>query len=81
VPAHASVTQPKIQSNNAAFQVTQPKITVTGGKATVTQPSVTLAKQAAFTVLVELGEGSAEGEVYTCDFSYDYVKINADYRS
>lgn len=38
-------------------------------------------KQAAFTVLVELGEGSAEGEVYTCDFSYDYVKINADYRS
>lgn len=38
-------------------------------------------KQAAFTVLVEIGEGSAEGEVYTCDFSYDYVKINADYRS
>lgn len=38
-------------------------------------------KQAAFTVLVELGEGNAEGEVYTCDFSYDYVKINADYRS
>ncbi len=38
-------------------------------------------KQPTFTVLVELGEGNAEAEVYTCDFSYDYVKINADYRS
>jgi len=38
-------------------------------------------KQPRFTVTVHLGEGSAEAEVYTCDFSYDYVKINADYRS
>ncbi len=38
-------------------------------------------KQKEFTVTVDLGEGNGEGEVYTCDFSYDYVKINADYRS
>lgn len=38
-------------------------------------------RQRAFTVTVHLGEGNAESEVYTCDFSYDYVKINADYRS
>jgi glutamate N-acetyltransferase / amino-acid N-acetyltransferase len=38
-------------------------------------------KQRRFTVTVHLGEGSAEAEVYTCDLSYDYVKINADYRS
>lgn len=38
-------------------------------------------KQRQFTVTVHLNEGSAEAEVYTCDFSYDYVKINADYRS
>ena len=38
-------------------------------------------KQRRFTVTVELNEGSAETEVYTCDFSFDYVKINADYRS
>ncbi|MDR2550717.1 MAG: bifunctional glutamate N-acetyltransferase/amino-acid acetyltransferase ArgJ [Desulfobulbus sp.] len=38
-------------------------------------------KQPRFTVTVHLGEGLAEAEVYTCDFSYDYVKINADYRS
>ncbi|WP_153560557.1 bifunctional ornithine acetyltransferase/N-acetylglutamate synthase, partial [Acinetobacter baumannii] len=25
--------------------------------------------------------GQAKDTVYTCDLSYDYVKINADYRS
>jgi len=38
-------------------------------------------QQKQFTVTVDLNEGNAEAEVYTCDFSYDYVKINADYRS
>ncbi|MGI6657384.1 MAG: bifunctional glutamate N-acetyltransferase/amino-acid acetyltransferase ArgJ [Desulfobulbus sp.] len=38
-------------------------------------------RQRAFALSVELGEGMAEAEVYTCDLSYDYVKINADYRS
>ena len=33
------------------------------------------------TVRVDLGRGNAAASVYTCDFSYDYVKINADYRS
>jgi glutamate N-acetyltransferase/amino-acid N-acetyltransferase len=38
-------------------------------------------KQPRFTVTVHLGEGHAEAEVYTCDFSHDYVTINANYRS
>jgi glutamate N-acetyltransferase / amino-acid N-acetyltransferase len=38
-------------------------------------------KQAEITVHVDLGRGSAQDTVWTCDFSYDYVKINADYRS
>jgi len=33
------------------------------------------------TVRVNLGRGAVSANVYTCDFSYDYVKINADYRS
>jgi len=33
------------------------------------------------TIRVDLGRGSARDTVYTCDLSYDYVKINADYRS
>ena len=38
-------------------------------------------KNAEITVRVDLGRGQAEATVWTCDFSYDYVKINADYRS
>jgi glutamate N-acetyltransferase/amino-acid N-acetyltransferase len=32
-------------------------------------------------VRVVLNRGVADATVWTCDFSYDYVKINADYRS
>jgi glutamate N-acetyltransferase/amino-acid N-acetyltransferase len=45
------------------------------------QAATLVLKQHQFTVHVDLGEGAGAGEVYTCDFSYDYVKINADYRS
>ncbi|WP_411884047.1 bifunctional glutamate N-acetyltransferase/amino-acid acetyltransferase ArgJ [Polaromonas sp. YR568] len=38
-------------------------------------------KQSEITVRVVLGRGAAADTVWTCDFSYDYVKINADYRS
>jgi len=33
------------------------------------------------TIRVELGRGSATARVWTCDFSYDYVRINAEYRT
>ncbi|QDX81395.1 bifunctional ornithine acetyltransferase/N-acetylglutamate synthase [Denitratisoma sp. DHT3] len=36
---------------------------------------------AEITVRVHLGRGDARATVWTCDLSYDYVKINADYRS
>ena len=38
-------------------------------------------KQAEITVRVVLGRGEAADTIWTCDLSYDYVKINADYRS
>ncbi len=38
-------------------------------------------KQAEILVRITLGRGAAEATIWTCDFSYDYVKINADYRS
>ena len=38
-------------------------------------------KQSEITVRVVLGRGDASDTVWTCDLSYDYVKINADYRS
>lgn len=33
------------------------------------------------TITVDLGRGPAHTVVWTCDFSYDYVKINAEYRT
>ena len=38
-------------------------------------------QQAEIAVRIDLARGSAQATVWTCDFSYDYVKINADYRS
>ena len=33
------------------------------------------------TILITLGDGAAEAEAYGCDLTYDYVKINGDYRT
>jgi glutamate N-acetyltransferase/amino-acid N-acetyltransferase len=33
------------------------------------------------TVRIELGRGTHSATVWTCDFSYDYVRINAEYRT
>ncbi|MBI4938948.1 MAG: bifunctional glutamate N-acetyltransferase/amino-acid acetyltransferase ArgJ [Nitrosomonadales bacterium] len=38
-------------------------------------------EQSDITVRVALDRGAAAATVWTCDFSYDYVKINASYRS
>ncbi len=38
-------------------------------------------QEAEILVRVDLARGSASCTIWTCDFSYDYVKINADYRS
>ncbi|MFV2057218.1 MAG: bifunctional glutamate N-acetyltransferase/amino-acid acetyltransferase ArgJ [Thiohalomonadales bacterium] len=34
-----------------------------------------------YTIAVNLGLGECEAHVWTCDLSYDYIKINAEYRS
>ena len=33
------------------------------------------------TITVLLGRGEASEQIITCDFSYDYVRINAEYRT
>lgn len=38
-------------------------------------------KKPEFTVTIDLKAGAGEAAIITCDFSVDYVKINADYRS
>ncbi len=41
----------------------------------------TVMSRAEITIHINLARGDASDTVYTCDLSYDYVKINADYRS
>lgn len=38
-------------------------------------------KKPEYSIRVDLQIGNGKSTMYTCDFSYDYVKINADYRS
>jgi glutamate N-acetyltransferase/amino-acid N-acetyltransferase len=54
-----------------------------GGRALAYQEAqgAAIMKEAEILVRVDLARGSAQSTVWTCDFSYDYVKINADYRS
>jgi glutamate N-acetyltransferase / amino-acid N-acetyltransferase len=54
-----------------------------GGRARSYEESqgVTVMKESDITVRVDLARGDAKVTIWTCDFSYDYVKINADYRS
>jgi glutamate N-acetyltransferase/amino-acid N-acetyltransferase len=50
------------------------------GKAVEVEATKVL-KKSEFTVVVNLNIGQGFGSIITCDFSVDYVKINADYRS
>ncbi len=54
-----------------------------GGRATSykEEDGQRIMKNAEITIRIDLARGDAKGIVYSCDFSYDYVKINADYRS
>ena len=56
------------QNGGAAASYTEAQ-----GAAVMQQPEIT--------IRIDLGRGNFSDTVWTCDFSYDYVKINADYRS
>lgn len=54
-----------------------------GGRATTytEEQGLRVMQQPEITVRVNLQRGMASTTVWTCDFSYDYVKINAEYRT
>ena len=54
-----------------------------GGRATsyIEAAGAAVMREADISVRVVLNRGDAAATVWTCDFSYDYVKINAEYRS
>ena len=41
----------------------------------------TVMNEAEIDITVQLHRGNKEATIWTCDFSYDYVKINAEYRT
>jgi glutamate N-acetyltransferase/amino-acid N-acetyltransferase len=45
------------------------------------EQAVAAMKKPEFTVRAVLNRGRSEATVWTCDFSFDYVKINAEYRT
>jgi glutamate N-acetyltransferase/amino-acid N-acetyltransferase len=45
------------------------------------EQAYTIMKQARFTVTCDLGLGEGSYTAYGCDLSYEYVKINAEYRT
>lgn len=45
------------------------------------EDGVRIMREPEILVLVKLERGDASAQVWTCDFSYDYVRINAEYRS
>jgi glutamate N-acetyltransferase/amino-acid N-acetyltransferase len=45
------------------------------------EQGVAAMKKPEFTVRAVLNRGAASAKVWTCDFSFDYVKINAEYRT
>lgn len=45
------------------------------------EKALQIMKADAVTVYVDMHEGEAEATAWGCDLTYDYVKINADYRS
>ena len=45
------------------------------------EKAVEIMKEEEVTVFVDMHEGTEEATAFGCDLTYDYVKINADYRS
>ena len=48
---------------------------------TVEAEATMILKKPEFVITVDLNMGNGSASMFTCDFSIDYVKINADYRS
>jgi len=69
--------------NNMALYLGDVLVAEKGGRAASYEEAqgAAIMKESDILVRVVLNRGNANVTIWTCDFSYDYVKINADYRS
>lgn len=72
-----------LEVNNMELYLGDVLVAEKGGRAVSykEEQGAAIMKESDILVRVVLNRGQASSTVWTCDFSYDYVKINADYRS
>ena len=72
-----------LDTAKVSLYIDQVRVAVRGGRDPDYREALGVAAMAKpeFTVRVALHRGNAAATVWTCDLSYDYVKINAEYRS
>lgn len=72
-----------LDTAKVSLYIDQVRVAVRGGRDPDYREAQGVAAMAKpeFTVRVALHRGNAAATVWTCDLSYDYVKINAEYRS
>jgi glutamate N-acetyltransferase/amino-acid N-acetyltransferase len=83
VCAIGNAAAPDLDPSRVSFRLDDVPVVEHGGRAASyrEEDGQRVMKQDEIVVTVTLGRGAASSRVWTCDFSHDYVSINADYRS
>jgi glutamate N-acetyltransferase/amino-acid N-acetyltransferase len=83
VCAIGNAAAPDLDPSRVSFRLDDVRVVDRGGRAPSyrEEDGQRVMKQDEITITVALGRGQATSRVWTCDFSHDYVSINADYRS
>jgi len=83
VCAIGNAAAPDLDPSRVSFWLDDVRVVENGGRAAsyTEEAGQRVMKNDEIVVRVALGRGGASATVWTCDFSHDYVSINADYRS
>ena len=83
VCAIGNTAAPDADPSHVSFWLDDVLVVDRGGRAATyrEEDGQRVMKQEEIAIRVDLGRGKAAATVWTCDFSHDYVSINADYRS
>jgi glutamate N-acetyltransferase/amino-acid N-acetyltransferase len=83
VCAIGNAAAPDLDASRVSFWLDDVLVVDGGGRAASyrEEDGARVMKQEDIGIRVALGRGGARATVWTCDFSHDYVSINADYRS
>src|SRR5690606_339360 len=79
----AAVGNCGVDASSVLLYLDEELVAERGGRSTRYREDRALAamQKPEFIVRVVLGPGDAQATVWTCDLSFDYVKINAEYRT